>query len=37
MTKYFKLEWERPVHEAMQAGAVCDRWTEVRISYNFTT
>ena len=29
MTKYFKLEWQRDVPEALQLGAMCDRWTEV--------
>ncbi len=31
MTKYFEFQWRIPVPEALLAGAVCDRWTEVLI------
>jgi hypothetical protein len=31
MTKYFQLDWQRPVPEQLQLGAICDRWTEVNI------
>ena len=29
MTKYFQLDWKRPVPEALQLGTMFDRWTEV--------
>ena len=31
MTKYFQLDWKRPVPETLQLGAICDRWTEVNL------
>jgi hypothetical protein len=30
MTKASKLNWHIPVPPELQAGAICDRWTEVR-------
>jgi hypothetical protein len=29
MTKYFQLDWKRPVPDALQLGTTCDRWSEV--------
>ncbi len=35
MTKYFEFQWKIPVPDALQGGAVCDRWTEEKEAVDF--
>lgn len=35
MTKYFELDWKRPVSQLLLDGAQCDRWTEEKETVDY--